>query len=127
MFSQASVILFMGACVVTGACVAKWCAWQSGACIVHGEGKVGVSMVGHAWHQGVCGRGACMAGGHTQQGACMAGACMGGSAWQWACMAGETVTAADGMYPTGMHSCLGLLSHDSNVFLWKFLDQENYY
>ena len=40
--------------------------------------------------------GVCMAGGHAWQGACMAGG---------ACMAEEMATAADGMHPTGMHSC----------------------
>ena len=33
-----------------------------------------------------------------------------GDAWQGACVAGETATAADGMHPTGMHSCLSLNS-----------------
>ena len=31
--------------------------------------------------------------------------CGGGCAWQGACVAGVTATAADGTYPTGMHSC----------------------
>ena len=55
---------------------------------------------------GACGRGC------AWQGSCMVGACMaGGYAWwvvcvaEGACMAGEMATAADGMYPTGMHSC----------------------
>ena len=67
---------------------------------------------GHAWQGscmvGVCGRGACMVGGLHSQGACMAGGMQGGRAgvWQGACMAGEMVTAADGIHPTGMHSCL---------------------
>ena len=30
----------------------------------------------------------------------------GRHAWQGACVAGETATAADGTYPAGMHSCL---------------------
>ena len=59
--------------------------------------------------------GACMAGGHVWQGgmhegerhvwqgACMAGVMHGSGCM---CMAGETPTAADGMHPTGMHSCL---------------------
>ena len=64
-----------------------------------------------------CG-GACMAGGVHGRGAYMAGVCV----WQWgmhgrgicgrgafvargeACIAGEMATAADGTYPTGMHS-----------------------
>ena len=32
----------------------------------------------------------------------------GGHAWQGACMAGETATAADGTHPTGIHSCIWL-------------------
>ena len=44
--------------------------------------------------------------GHAWWGACIAG----GDAWQGACVAGETATAADGMHPTGMHSCLSLNS-----------------
>ena len=100
---------------------------------VHGEGDVcgkgeacmakGVGMCGegrHAWQRGggVCGKGGmhgnrdmCGERGHAwQRGvfaakgrACMArGACRqrGG-----ACVVGETATAADGMHPTGMHSC----------------------
>ena len=31
-------------------------------------------------------------------------------AWQGACVAGEKATAADGTHPTGMHSCLRLLT-----------------
>ena len=67
-------------------------------------------------------RGAYVAGGHVWWGACVAGvmhgrgACVArGCAWQGgmcgrgACMSGETATAADGMHPTGMHSCLGML------------------
>ena len=47
------------------------------------------------------GGGVCMAGG-----ACMAGACMvGGVGGGGACVAGEMATAADGMHPTGIHSC----------------------
>ena len=39
-------------------------------------------------------------------GACMAGACMvGGVGGGGACVAGEMATAADGMHPTGIHSC----------------------
>ena len=59
----------------------------------------------------VCMVGACMAGGYMHsRGACMV---VGGHAWQggvwWgggACMAGQTATAAYGMHPTGMHSCV---------------------
>ena len=47
------------------------------------------------------GRG-CMAGGMCGRGHVW----QGGHAWQGGtCMAGEMATAADGMYPTGMHSC----------------------
>ena len=60
-------------------------AWQGGACMakegMHGKG-------GHVWQRGCVwqGEGTCMA-----EGACMAGACVS--------------IAADGMYPTRMHSC----------------------
>ena len=48
-------------------------------------------------------------GGHVRQGACMAGGVHGrGHAWQGVYVAGGTATAADGMHPTGMHSCLAL-------------------
>ena len=50
--------------------------------------------------QGVHGRRACMAGGMHGRGE---------HVWhEGACMAGEMATAADGTYPTGMHSCLKL-------------------
>ena len=53
-------------------------------------------------HGGGCvWQGACMAGGMHGGGCAWLGACVAG-----ACMAGETATAADGMHPTGMHSCL---------------------
>ena len=44
----------------------------------------------------MCGGGACMAGG-----ACVERAVHG----RGVCVAGETVTAADGTHPAGMHSC----------------------
>ena len=50
---------------------------------------------GHAWWA------ACMTGAWQGE-ACMAGGMCGGGG---ACMAGETVTAADGTHSTGMHSC----------------------
>ena len=86
----------------------------SQACVknsVHGEGAC---MAGGHACQGSCVVGVCVwqggmhgAGLHSQ-GACMAGGMQGGRAgvWQGACMAGEMATAADGMHPTGMHSCL---------------------
>ena len=47
---------------------------------------------------------------HGRKGMCSreAGACAagGGCAWQGACVAGQTATAARGTHPTGMHSCL---------------------
>ena len=66
-------------------------------------------------------------------GVCVAGGMHGrGSTWQGdmrgrgACMAGETATAADGMHPTGMHSCLhGHFLTWLKVFLFQnqsFLD-----
>ena len=65
----------------------------------------------------MCVRDVCVGDMHGR-GVCMAGVCMGGHAlygghaWQGsvhgggeACTAGEMATAADGMHPTGMHSC----------------------
>ena len=66
------------ACMVKG----RWGhAWQGG---MHGEG-------GGAWQRACVARGACVWGGMHGRGVCVAG---------------ETATAADGMHPTGMHSCL---------------------
>ena len=102
--------------VVKGACVAK-------------EGMH--NKRGHVWWGETCGVGACMAGDMHgggcvwQRGAwqtCMAGGVHGrghawwgvhgrGCVWQGAsvavgaCIAGETVIAADSTHPTGMHSC----------------------
>ena len=50
--------------------------------------------------RGVHGKGMCMTGGHASQGACMAG---------------KTATAADGMHPTGMHSCYFILLPSSTM------------
>ena len=50
-------------------------AWQ-GACVA-GEGGINGSW-GHAWQEGMHGRGACMAGAHAWQG----GMCGRGHAWQ---------------------------------------------
>ena len=73
-------------------------AWQRGAClakgVVCGEGMACIAGEVHGgWHAWQ-GRGACMAGGGGMCGE------------RRACMAGEKATAADGMHPTGMHSCL---------------------
>ena len=83
---------------------------------------------GHVWWGGMCGEGgAYMAGGmhgmcgrggmHGRGDICGRGCVWWGHAWQgdmhgsggmrgreWACMARETTTAADGTHPTGMHS-----------------------
>ena len=80
-------------------------AWQGGD--VHGRRH---AWQGHVWQ----GWGMCMAGvrvyivrsvhGRGVQGR--------GHAWQGgACMAGEMATAAEGMHPTGIHSCFLLHSH----------------
>ena len=69
--------------------------------VVHGRGGMhawqGVCMVGgiHA-RGGVCGREGMHGRGVRGWGVCIVGG---------ACMAGVTATAADGMHPTGMHSC----------------------
>ena len=41
----------------------------------------------------------------------------GGCAWQGACVARDTATAADGTHPTGMHSCfIQFFYHSYNSF-----------
>ena len=84
-------------------------------CVIHSVHSGGMhdrgAWVGDAWglHVGtwecmgeVCmGGGACVGGG--MHGVCMAGVVHGRGG---ACVAGETATAADGMDPTGMLSCL---------------------
>ena len=82
-----------------GGCMAGWgCAWQeacmAGACVAgvgHVHGRGGVYIVRSVHGRGVQGRG------HAWQGG--------------ACMAGEMATAAEGMHPTGIHSCFLLHSH----------------
>ena len=82
-------------------------------------------MVGDAWRGCAC-QGACMAREHAcgegawqgiyvhGRGHAWYGTCMVGGAWhggeRTACIAGETATAADGTHPTGMHSCLQMLT-----------------
>ena len=66
-----------------------------GTCLAGGHAR-GVCMVGLYLAGGMHGKG------HVCQGACMVG---GGMCGRGACMAGEMATAADGTYPTGMHSC----------------------
>ena len=53
------------------------------------------------------GRGACVAG-DVREGCVAGGMCDGVVCGrrEGACMAGEMATAADGTYPTGMHSCI---------------------
>ena len=63
---------------------------HGGVCMVGGMDGKWVCMAGGVWHGDMHGRG-CVAWGH---------------AWQGACMAGESATAAGGTHPTGMHSCL---------------------
>ena len=100
-----------GTCVVKGDMRDKggghaWrrgCAWQKGACMAGGMHGRRTCMAG-----GMCGRGhawqrACMAGGHVWWGAYRSMA--GGMCDRGTCVAGETATGEDGMYPTGMHSC----------------------
>ena len=92
---------------VAGGCVAE------GACMA-GGGMAGgcVWQRGHAW-QGMCVTGGVHGRGRAWQGACMArdvhGMYMEGGCVVWgggcAFVAGETATTADGMRPTGMHSC----------------------
>ena len=66
-----------------------------GVCMAGGMHSKG----GHIWQKGV--HGGRHAWGHAWQG----GMCGRGHAWQGVCVAGEMVTAVNGMHPTGMHSC----------------------
>ena len=118
---RVSRILSMAGCVWghawQGVCMAGWHAWQ-GACMAE------VCMAGDMAGGCVAG-GTCMAGECAWWGACVLGACMagdmhgrgygvgsmcggsmhcGGHAWHGG-VAGDMATAADGMHPTGMHSC----------------------
>ena len=54
----------------------------------------------------MCGRGACMVRGvHGMGGICGRGMHSRGHAWwEGGCVAGETATPAEGVYPTGMYS-----------------------
>ena len=84
--------------------------WQ-GACMARGVCMTGDMHGREACMAGACMQGVCMVGsmcgrGYVWQGACVAGGMHGREgAWQGACMVGEMATAADGMHPTGMHSC----------------------
>ena len=107
---------------------AWWMVCMAGGCMTGGmrdRGHAWVCMPGGVNGRGMHGRGCMREGMHGREGAymtergCMAGACMGeeghvwqgvygrGNAWQCGreCVAAETATAADGTYPTGMHSC----------------------
>ena len=63
------------------------------------------------FHRCLSVRGACM-GGHAWQGVCRADG--GGASMVGGCMAGESVTAAGGTHPTGMHSCLKSILFSDN-------------
>ena len=91
-------------CTRQGACRAGGCAWQE-----------------HAWQGGMHGRGAWQGGMHGR------GVHGGGHVWQGSvcgrgCMAGDTATAADGMHPTGMHSCIEM--HD--VVKWCRISNDTF-
>ena len=75
-----------GTCIVGGV-HGRGCMWQGGACIVRG-----------AWQRCVHGGGG--------------GGMPGGGG---ACLAVETETAADGMHPTGMHSCFIFTAHKRSL------------
>ena len=46
----------------------------------------------------------------------------GGHAWRrGACVAGEMATAADGMHPSGMHSCILMLT--KNIGLYSMFEK----
>ena len=75
-------------------------------CVCHSVHRGGQMWQG-ACMGGMCGKGACVAGGmHGRGHALQWGMCGKGHVWQGACVAGEMATAAGGMHPTGMHSCL---------------------
>ena len=72
-----------------------------GVCMAGGIRGGGMCMVG-----GMHGRGVWMVGGYGWCGACMVWGMHGRGHARWgACMAGDTATAADGTFSTGMHSC----------------------
>ena len=74
-----------GACMAGGwACMVGACAWQG----VYMAG--GMCGGGHAWQGSTCGRG-----------------CVHGTG---VCVAGKIAIAAGGTHPTGMHSCLCVIS-----------------
>ena len=66
--------------------------------IHRGGGRVCAWHWGHVWQRW---QGTMHGGGYAWQ---------GGLHGRWSCMAGETANAADGTHPTGMHSCLIILS-----------------
>ena len=55
------------------------------------------------------------------RGACMAGGMCGGG------VAGETATAADGMHPTGMHSCFFMFLHIISISLDIFSPNSSFF
>ena len=63
----------------------------------------------------MAGEGACAEGGHGTGGLSGREVCVAEGSWmaggEGACMAGETVTAADCIHPTGMHSCIDISVH----------------
>ena len=59
---------------------------------------------------------------HGWQGACMAGE----HVW-WEAMAVETATAADGMHPTGMHSCFFMFLHIISIYLDIFSPNSSFF
>ena len=75
-------------------------------CMAGGSMTGGMRDRGHACH-GVHGRGCKRGSMHGREGHAWQGVYGRGNAWQCGreCVAGETATAADGTYPTGMHSC----------------------
>ena len=103
MFSQASVILFMGwVCVAGGACMAGGgCVWHGGACVA------GVCMAGGMHDRG------CMVGGVHDREACVAGGMHG----RWgACIAGEACMAG-GMCGRRDDHCSGWYASYWNAFM----------
>ena len=70
---------------------------------------------------------------HSKGWVCMAGKRMGGRghAWQgdvwWGAMAVETTTAADGMHPTGIHSCFFMFLHIISIYLDIFSPNSSFF
>ena len=105
-FSQASVILFMGRGHARPGGMPG--GWAQGGTYGRGCAWPGVGVC--AWQGGI----------HSQGQECVCGGVAGGRTWlEGACM-GETATAEGGTHPTGMHSCKTIFSVFAQPY-WSIL------